>query len=84
MLSGQWIVLTAAHCIETDYEMIVYAGIVDLGKFTSAGNTYQAISVHDHRLHPQYDPVIEDYDIGLLMLSSSLKLNSKIRVSLDH
>jgi hypothetical protein len=58
--------------------MIVYAGIVDMAKFTENGTPYQAVTVANSTIYPGYRKNENENDIGLLLLSNKLKFTGKL------
>jgi secreted trypsin-like serine protease len=77
--AAQWIVLTAAHCINASIfekkAMTVYAGIVNM-KDLNEPSAMPPVRVKEYQMHPNHSHT--DYDVGLLLLSSPLKFSSKL------
>ncbi|XP_012935976.1 elastase-1-like [Aplysia californica] len=76
-LVGKRKVLTAAHCVDQSRTYYVMMGVSDL---RDSNNQYlQFIQVSRKEIHSSYR-TYQDYDIAMLTLSSSARLNSRTRI----
>jgi V8-like Glu-specific endopeptidase len=72
VISPHW-VLTAAHCLSTSDGTVytVYSGdTVGVGSYNK--NTTTIHSIKKFYIHPNYNPVTYDYDIGLVELNDAV------------